>query len=288
MEFDVAQYNNPEIGKQILVGGYKTNYHDSGSGFPVILIHGSGPGVSAWANWRLVIHKLAENRRVIAPDMLGFGYTDNLKNKTYEKKIWVNHTLGFMDALKIEQVDLVGNSFGGGIALDIAVKFPERVRKLVLMGSTGVSFELTKGLDDVWGYTPSLKAMRNLLDIFSYNRNLVNDELANLRYEASIRLGAQDTYASMFPAPRQKWIEDLASTESDIEKIYHETLIIHGREDEVIPIQTSLKLLELVQHSQLHVFGQCGHWTQIEHTKRFIRLVDQFLNEEIVNRSGNV
>ena len=67
---------NPEIANSINAGGIQTNYHDVGNGKPVLLIHGSGPGVSAWANWRLTIPELAKQYRVIAPDMAGFGFSE--------------------------------------------------------------------------------------------------------------------------------------------------------------------------------------------------------------------
>lgn len=184
-----------------------------------------------------------------------------------------------LDALEIEQADLVGNSFGGGIALALAIRHPERVRRLVLMGSAGVSFPITPGLDDVWGYEPSFATMRRLMDTFAYDRSLVTDELAELRYQASIRPGFQESFAQMFPAPRQRWVDGLASSEAQIRALPHETLVIHGREDQVIPLAASLTLAEWIVRAQLHVFGQCGHWTQIEHAARFARLVEDFLAE---------
>ena len=150
---------------------------------------------------------------------------------------------------------------------------------VVLMGSVGVSFPLTAGLDAVWGYEPSLEAMRKLLDVFAYDRSLVTDELAELRYQASIRPGFQESFAAMFPAPRQRWVDALGSPEEAIRALPHDTLILHGREDEVIPLSASLRLAELIDRAQLHVFGRCGHWTQIEHADRFARLVNDFLNE---------
>lgn len=270
---------SPEIGREILAAGYRTNLHDVGSGFPLLLIHGSGPGVTAWANWRLVIPELAQQRRVIAPDMLGFGYSERPADQQYNQQRWVEHAVGVLDALGIEQTDIVGNSFGGGLALALAIRHPKRVRRLVLMGSVGVSFPITEGLDAVWGYKPSFEAMRRLLDVFAFNRNLVNDELAELRYQASIRPGFQESFAAMFPAPRQRWVDGLASREADIRALPHETLVIHGREDQVIPLSASLALANLIPNSQLHVFGHCGHWTQIEQAGRFVRLVGDFLSE---------
>ena len=121
--------------------------------------------------------------------------------------------------------------------------------------------------------------MRELLDWFAYDRGLVNDDLARLRYEASIRPGFQESFAAMFPAPRQRWVDAMASAEADIRAIAHQTLVIHGREDRVIPLSNSVTLADWIVRAQLHVFGQCGHWTQIEHAGRFARLVGDFLRE---------
>lgn len=275
--------HNPEIGRSIVAAGIRTNYHDMGSGFPVLLIHGSGPGVSAWANWRLVMPKLAEKCRVIAPDMVGFGFTERPQNYTYSMDNWVQHALGLLDALGLEKVDLVGNSFGGALSLALTIRHPQRVRRLVLMGSAGVHFEITPGLDAVWGYTPSFENMRKIMDLFAWDRALVNDELAELRYRASIRPGFQESFAAMFPAPRQRWVDALASPEAAIRALPHETLIIHGREDRIIPLETSLKLSQWISRAQLHVFGRCGHWTQIEHADRFARLVSDFFAEASID-----
>jgi 2-hydroxymuconate-semialdehyde hydrolase len=147
------------------------------------------------------------------------------------------------------------------------------------MGAAGVDFELTPGLDAVWGYTPSLESMRELIKTFAFNQNLVSDELAELRYKASVRPGYQEAFSAMFPAPRQRWVDALASPEQDIRAIDKETLIIHGRDDVIVPPVTSWKLFEYIENSQLHLFARCGHWTQIEHADRFNQLVINFLNE---------
>jgi len=216
---------------------------------------------------------------VIAPDMVGFGDTERPAGISYTMDAWVEQALQLLDALKIARADLVGNSFGGALALALAIRHPERVRRLVLMGSVGVEFEITPGLDAVWGYQPSLAAMKKLLDLFAFSRALVTDELAELRFRASVLPGYQESFAAMFPAPRQRWVDAMASREADIRRLPHETLVIHGREDRVIPLANSLRLAQWIPNSQLHVFGHCGHWTQIEHAARFTRLVGDFLAE---------
>jgi 2-hydroxymuconate-semialdehyde hydrolase len=184
-----------------------------------------------------------------------------------------------LDALGLDQVDIVGNSFGGSLALSMAVEHPERVRKMVLMGAMGVEFPITEGLDAVWGYEPSVENMQKIIGLFVDNKAIATEDLAKMRYEASIEPGFQESFSSMFPAPRQKWVEFMARTDEEIKNIKHQTLIVHGREDEVIPVENSYKLLSLIDDAQLHIFGHCGHWTQIEKSAEFNQLVDNFLSE---------
>ncbi len=274
-----ASEGNPEVGVSIQTGAVLTNYHDMGSGDPVLLLHGSGPGVSAWANWRLTIQSLKTKFRVLAPDLAGFGYSICPSEMVYSRESWLEQIIRFMDALEIDRVHVVGNSFGGSMALALGIACPDRVSKLVLMGSVGVPFQLTEGLDAVWGYEPSVDNMRSIMRTFAYDQSLVGDDLAQLRYEASIRPGIHEAYSRMFPAPRQRWVDAMAHQESDVRALPHPTLLIHGRDDKVIPLKTSLTMMQWIDNSRLHVFGRCGHWTQIEHASAFSTLVTNFFSE---------
>ena len=279
MEWDMANDEKPEIGATADANGIKTNYLEAGKGDAVVLIHGSGPGVTAYANWRVVLPALAENFRVLAPDMVGFGFTERPTNIEYGLQTWADQVVGLMDTLELPTAHMVGNSFGGAIALRIAAQHPDRVGKLVLMGSMGVPFPITEGLERVWGYEPSFENMRKVLDVFAYSRDLVNDELAEVRYRGSIQPGFQESFAAMFPAPRQRWVEAMCTPEDDIRRLPHRTLIVHGREDKVIPVQTSLRLMELIDNADLSVFSHCGHWSMIERTKDFNRSVSEFFSD---------
>ena len=274
-----SMINNPEVGKSIQCGDILTNYHDVGAGEPILLLHGSGPGVSAWANWRLTIQSLQDHYRLIAPDLAGFGYSQFPENMQFSRENWLKQIVDFLDALGLKKVNLIGNSFGGSMALALAIHHPERVNKLILMGSVGVPFELTAGLDAVWGYTPSFENMQAIMKIFAYNQKLVGDELVQMRYIASTKEDTRAAYERMFPAPRQRWVEAMSHPEADIRSIRHPTLMVHGRDDKVIPLSTSFTMLNWIEDSQLHIYGQCGHWTQIEHAKSFTQLVANFLKD---------
>lgn len=270
---------NPEIGRTLQAGAITTNYHDVGAGSPVLLLHGSGPGVSAFANWRLALGSLSDRYRLVAPDLVGFGYTQVPDEMEFTRETWLAHIVDVLDALGLQRVHVVGNSFGGSMALALAIAHPERVDRLVLMGSVGVPFTLTEGLDAVWGYEPSPESMKRIMGYFAYDQSLVGDDLVDLRYRASMRPGVQESYRMMFTAPRQRWVDALAHEEAAVRGIAAPTLILHGRDDRVIPLQCSLTLLEWIDDARLHVFGRCGHWTQIEHAAGFAREVDAFLSE---------
>ncbi len=272
--------SNPEIGKSVVAAGIRTNYIEAGTpgAPPLVLIHGSGPGVTGFANWNGVIPALAEHFHVFAPDMVGFGYTDVPDDITdFTLDFWVGHIIGFLDALGIERASFIGNSFGGGLSLAVAARHPDRVARFVLMGAAGLKFEMSDGLRDVWGYEPAEANMRKLMETFAYNPALVTDAIVLSRHNASIRPGSHEAYSRLFPEPRQARLDGLATPESDIAAISALALIIHGREDVIVPVDVAYRFSALLKHSELHVFGECGHWTQIEKRDRFVEVVIPFL-----------
>ncbi|MEN3303578.1 alpha/beta hydrolase [Pseudonocardia sp.] len=268
---------NPAIGKDVEANGIRTNYLESGSGDEhVVLVHGSGPGVTSYANWRLVLPVLGEDFHCVAPDMVGFGYSERPENPDYSVQTWADQTLGVMDALGIGRAHMIGNSFGGAIALRLATQHPDRVDKLVLMGSMGVDFPITEGLDAVWGYDGTLEGMRSVMGYFAYDKELTGAELAQVRYEGATQPGFQESFSSMFPEPRQRWVEAMTTPEKEISALPHRALVLHGREDQVIPLSNSYRLEELLDNADLGVFSHCGHWSMIERTDDFNRLVRDF------------
>ncbi len=273
----MTDQQNPEVGKAIEVAGYNVNYHDEGTGEPVILLHGSGPGVTAYANWRLLIPVLSQRFRVIAPDIVGFGYTDHPKNFNYTLDGWMAFVRQFMDALELRSAAFVGNSFGGALSLALATRYPKRVRCFVMMGAAGINFQITEGLKKVWGYTPSFDAMRELMNVFAYRGDLISDEIVESRYRASMRPGYQEAYAHLFPEPMQEKLDRLCLPVEEISQVEVPALLIHGREDVIVPVECSYRGHALLRNSDLHIYSNCGHWTQFEKADEFGALVTSFI-----------
>jgi pimeloyl-ACP methyl ester carboxylesterase len=252
---------------------------DPGTGLPpVLLLHGSGPGVSAAANWRPVIPALSAERRVIAPDQLGFAGTATGDKHTYGRAAWTGHALGVLDELGVTQCDVIGNSMGGAIALSLAAARPQAIRRIVLMGTMGVAMALPPGLSTIWAYRPSTEAMREVIGLFAYNRALITDELVRMRYEASLNPPERDSWEAMFPAPQQRWVDDLALSGAELNAVTQPVLLVHGRDDRVVPWRSSSGVLvDLLPDCRLHLIGGCGHWTMIEKTAEFLGVVEPFL-----------
>jgi len=157
------------------------------------------------------------------------------------------------------------------------IAHPDRVERAVLMGPAGLDFPITPALDLVWGYQPSLEEMRTSLKYLAWDHSRLTEDLVQSRYEASARPEAHEPYHATFGgADRQRNIAMLASREEDVAALKHETLILHGLFDQVIPLESTVRLASLLPRADLHVFAECGHWVQIERMTSFNRMVAEF------------
>ncbi|MDJ0490706.1 alpha/beta hydrolase [Rhodococcus qingshengii] len=266
-----------EQGQFFDINGAATHYHDVGEGKVVLLLHGSGPGVSAWANWRHAIPALAGSARVLALDLVGYGATERPDTVRYSLRTWTDHVWNFLDELGIDKVSVIGNSLGGRIAMQMAEDNQDRLDRLVLMGAPGVGMTLTEGLKALRSYEPSFDAMNTLLkNYFAVDKSIITDDLVQIRYEASAAPGAHEAYRLMFFHPDHAGSE-LAVSEDQVRAITVPTLLVHGREDRVVPVDVAWNMIDLLPNGDLHVFSRCGHWTQIERADEFNRLVADFL-----------
>jgi 2-hydroxymuconate-semialdehyde hydrolase len=268
--------------RTVTVAGTPTAVIDTGEPgtgqLPLLLLHGSGPGVSALANWRPVLPALREQRRVIAPDQLGFGATASGGKHTYGRAAWTEHALGLLDELGIGQCDVIGNSMGGAVALSLAIARPAAIRRIVLMGTMGIAMALPPGLATIWSYRPGVEAMREVIGLFAYNRALITDDLVQMRYEASLAPAVRACWEAMFPHPQQRWVDDLALSGAELTAVSQPVLLVHGRDDKVVPWRSSsAPMTDLLPDCRLHLLGGCGHWTMIEKTAEFLGVVQPFL-----------
>jgi 2-hydroxy-6-oxo-octa-2,4-dienoate hydrolase len=268
------------MGKTLMAAEHRTNYHEVGQGKPLFLLHGSGPGVSGWGNWKGVMAELGARFHVIVPDIAGFGFTEFKPESKYDIKLWVRHLVGIMDTLGIEKASFVGNSFGGALAIGLALFEPSRVDRIVLLGTPAGDFEQTPGLRSAATYEPSMAAMEAAMRLFPYDQSIITPEMIRSRYEASARPGAQDALKCLVPQPKPDGPTIVKGfPAAAVAAIEAPVLVLHGREDRVVPPQCGLLLAQHIPGADLHMFARCGHWVQVERRADFLRLVGDFLGQ---------
>jgi len=277
---------------EIQTGDTRTMFNRSGEGQAetILFLHGSGPGVTAWSNWQFALPALADQFQCLAPDLVGFGATEHPADPPSGMRnwmrLWVDQCVALLDALKLDTVHVVGNSMGGAIALHLLMEAPERFNRVVLMGPIGAPHPISPEIDRLWGFyeDPSPQMFRNLIRWFVYDEAFIADRLdgiAKTRYEAAMNPDVRRSFTAMFHAPRQQALDDLVVPELALRRMTHPTLLVHGRDDKIVPLQTSLHLFQHLPRVQLHVFGQCSHWTQIEYAHSFNQLMAQFFSGQI-------
>ena len=254
---------------------------------PVVLLHGGGPGATAWSNFGRNFLVFSRFRRTLAVDQPGFGRSDKPAEHGQYFSFSAEALAGLLDALEIARVHLIGNSLGGGTAVRFALQYPDRVGRLVLMAPGGLSLNLTSA-DPTEGVIrlgrfaakpgPSREKLAEFLRTLVYDRRLITDELIEERYAAAAEpesLRAMAAMGASFYRPES--IEE-GMLWREAHRLRHATLLIWGREDRVNPLDGALVPLKLLHNSQLHVFGRCGHWVQLEKFDEFNRLALDFLS----------
>lgn len=262
-------------GRSVEVDGAPVHVHELGSGPPVLLLHGSGPGTTGWGAWRAVATVLAGRHRVVVPDQAGFGATP-VRPGTERPGLagWTAQAAGLMDAIGLPRYAVVGHSMGGAVALALALARPGAVTRVVGVGTMGAALSLTPALDRLWGARPG--GARELLSLLYADPAHVTDAAVIAR-EESMAAGAA-AFAPLFPAPRGRWVDELALDPAQLAGVRAPVLLVHGAQDRLVPLRNgALPLLEALPDARLHALGRCGHVPQVEHRDAFTALVSGFL-----------
>lgn len=265
------------------------HYDEAGTGksTPVVMLHGGGPGASGMSNFKNNLPAFAEHFRTLVVDQPGYGKSDKPPITGNYFTFAADALKSLLDELRLNQVHLIGNSLGGGTAVRFALENPERAGRLVLMGPGGLSLNVfapdpTEGVKRLAEFGappgPSREKMAAFLRTLVFDQRLVTDELIDERYAIASDPGSLRAMASMGAS-----FFDPASYEQGLlwreaHRLRHRVLLIWGREDRVNPVDGALVAMKLIRRAQLHVFGGCGHWVQLEKAAEFNRLAIEFLN----------
>lgn len=278
---------NAEVSsRDITLGEVTYRVHTTGQPgmTPLLLLHGSGPGATGTSNWKAVIEELGDRYYCIAPDMIGFGDSTHLESPPKGMKalnaVQARTLFALLDTLEItDKITLVGNSMGGMISLEMALLDGQRVGTMLLMGSGGApDLPVTEGLQHLFGFyaDPTPASMKQLLSSFVFDIDVLGskvDEVVAERMPYIERADIKRSHAAMFDpsAPKPGF------TAEEIATIQHKVLCVHGRDDIIVPVQSSTWLAQTLPDASLHIIPKTGHWTQIEAHDTFIFLLESLI-----------
>ena len=259
------------------------HYNDCGSGAEtVVMLHGSGPGASGWANFNRNIEPLvAAGYRVILMDCPGWSKSDPIVCTGSRSELNARALKGLLDALGLDKVHILGNSMGGHSAVAFALAHPAQVGKLVLMGGgTGGPSQFvpmpTEGIKLLQGLyrEPSIDNLKKMMAVFVFDSSSLTEALYQARL--SNMLARQEHLENFVKslAANPKQFTDYGPR---LGEITAPTLVIWGRDDRFVPMDVGLRLISGIPNAELHVFNRCGHWAQWEHADKFNRMVLDFL-----------
>jgi 2-hydroxy-6-oxonona-2,4-dienedioate hydrolase/4,5:9,10-diseco-3-hydroxy-5,9,17-trioxoandrosta-1(10),2-diene-4-oate hydrolase len=273
----MSQREAPES-RFVKAGEIKIHYLEGGSGYPLICLHGGGPGAGGWSNFKGNFEAFSRHYRTFLADLPQFGKSD----KPMVESNWLAFSArvfrDFMDALKIPKAHFIGNSMGGQVAIKLAIDYPERVDRLVVIGSTPVKSTIfqpmpLEAIRNIFSYYqgegPSPVKMRQLIESLVHNHAFINAELIQERYEASVAPELIKLFKDYFPP-----LEDLYA---ELDKVKAKALIVWGQDDRAGALDVGLLMLRRFQDARLYIFSKCGHWAQVEHRDEFNRVVMEFL-----------
>ena len=274
--------------KHVDAGGLRTHYLEAGTGAagtgkqgapPLVLIHGGGAGADSVGNWASTIPAFARHFRVLALDMVGFGGSGkpDPAGFEYSQAARVAHLRAFLDALKIERAAFIGNSMGGCTALGLAVESPQRVSRLVLMGSAGLNTTLHADLMPVINYDFTREGMVRLIRALTHPGFEPDPQLVDYRLGKSLEPDTRAAYGATM-----KWIKQqggLFYAPEFIARVACPTLVVNGKDDKVVPLANAYRFLELIRDSWGYIVPHCGHWAMMERPRDVARACLGFLRE---------
>jgi 2-hydroxy-6-oxonona-2,4-dienedioate hydrolase len=263
----------------------KLHYHVAGDGPPLLLLHGSGPGVSAWANFRGNLPVLAREYTTYLLDFPGFGksYSSNANPLA----VGPGAMLDFLDGMGLGPLPVIGNSMGGNVASRVAADQPDRITRLVCIGGIGLSLLSPSPPEGIkllveFVENPTRDRLVQWMESMVYDTGILTDEFVEMRWQAATD---PDTPSDIKILYNRQLLEGMrkgrafgaVDAVSTLTKIQAPTLVVVGRDDRVTPMEGALAAMRLVRQCELHVLYDCGHWAMIERKDEFESTVLAFL-----------
>jgi len=262
------------------------NYHEAGTGPVLLLLHGSGPGVTGWANFEHNLPVFAHHFRTFIVNMPGYGGSAAVDGNPMQ--VSVDAIIRFMGGLKIDKAHILGNSLGGIVGAMVAAQHPKRVDRFVTIGGIGYNIFTAfpgEGINLLMEFAedPTRARIEQWLRSMVYDQSIVTDELIDRRLKQALDPATMASSKKLYSRASLAGLKamnegpNVAMTFAYLASIQAPTLITWGRDDRVSPLDRAFVAMRMIPNCELHIFPKCGHWAMIEHKNAFERLVLEFL-----------
>ncbi len=242
-----------------------------GTGFPLLMLHGSGPGVSAWGNFRLVLEDLERSFRVLAIDLIGFGESSRKPTKPYfDLGLWMRQAQFAMNLLGTGEVGIIGHSVSAVLALRLAATNP-RVRRVMTTGAMGGRFVANHDLELTWSVPRTRDDLRKAMQSLIYDHSLITDAVLDNRMTLLGSNGYAGYFGEMFAGDKQQYVDACVLDANELRGLKCEVTLVHGRDDKPIPaLENSVAFGALIPKADVVLLGQCSHSPAVEHPGKFL------------------
>ena len=257
--------------------GTTIHCYEGGQGYPLLMIHGSGPGTASASNWKYVMEPLSQRYHVVAMDLIGYGLSGRKKKEPYfDTGMWARQAKFVLDYLSKEgPVGLIGHSLGGYLVLRTAAEVA-RVDKVLAQGALGAKTRLNRGIDIAWTHPKNEAAFRKLYKYVMLDPGTLSDEFVKERLAVINKDGYGEYFSKMFKggkAGKQRNLDMAILT-----KAHHKSLarckivLIHGAQDVSIPFEeTTLALAKALPHADIVRLARCGHPCSFDQPQKFLK-----------------
>ncbi len=251
--------------------GIKVHYWEGGSGFPVLMLHGVGPGTSIQGNFGPVLEPLAAHCRIVAMDLIGFGASGRKPSEPYfDVDLWVRQAEALLAMLPAGECGVAGHSMGGALALKLAARHP-RIGRVLTSSSVGARYALPAALDQFWSATGDRAQLRQAMAEMVNDPAAVTEAMIEDRYKFLSSGDYAAYFSRMFAAPRQRYLDAGVLTDAELASIRARVVMLHGRDDKPCPpAATTLAVAAKLPHADVVLLGRCGHNLPRERTRDYL------------------
>lgn len=256
--------------QSFLYDGIPIHYIEAGQGFPLLLLHGTGPGASTQGIWRAILEPLAEKYHVYAMDLIGFGRSGRKPAEPYfDVELWLRQCRAMVNRIEGRQIGVVGHSISGALSLKLAAA-ETRITKVLTTGTAGAAFAMTGALAQGWTFPRNREELKSTTGLLMYDQGLIDDAFLDVREKILFSDDYEMYFARMFSGDKQALLNQVTLTPDELWSVKAEVVLLHGRNDQPVPPAVSLALSEALPSADVHLIAHCGHSIALEHPDKLL------------------